>query len=270
MMNNLAAMQDSTPGRLLEDDAGIEPEGIDSESVRTARLAGHSHVYRARLVDALEANYPALAAMLGAADFGALGAAYVDAHPWRVYSIRWYGDALPQFLSSHPAYAGAPMLADLARWEWAMTEACDAADAEPIGAEALASVPTEAWGELRFGLHPSVRTLELLWNAPQIWTALAGDGRPEEPIDAECMWPAPMPSAQPQSWLLWRRDVKVAFRSLEPFEATALEHCRRGRRFGELCELACEWVAEQEAPLRMAEMLREWLASGLIVRAQLR
>lgn len=267
-MSNLAAISHWTRSRLPEDDEHVESDVADGMAV-AAPLAGYSQSWRARLIDALEANYPALTEMLGREDFTALGATYIEAHPSRFYSIRGYGDALPQFLAGHPDYRGAPVLADLARWEWTMTEVFDAADAEPIGPASLASVPQESWAELRFGLHPSVRTLQLGWNVPQIWQALAGDAPFDAPDEVARLWPAPAPDERGRAWLLWRRDLRIVFRPLGPLEAAALEHCRRGLRFGEICELACDRVGAQGGA-RMTELLHGWLASGIIVRALLR
>lgn len=214
---------------------------------------------KARLIDALESNYPALAHLLGRTEFAALGRAYIEAHPLRFYSIRCYGDALPQLLASHPSYCDAPVLADLARWEWATTEAFDAAEAEPIDAGALAAVPPGRRAALRFDLHPSVRVLALSWNAPQIWEAVMVDA-------ADPLPPAPELLDEPLQWLLWRQDLQIVFRPLSPLEAAALELCRRGVPFAELCERARLQVGRHEAVGRATALLNEWLSAGLIVR----
>ncbi len=67
------------------------------------------------------------------------------------------------------------MLAELARWEWAMTEVFDAADADALGVGDLAQIAPEEWADLRFALHPSARRLALAWNAPQIWKAVTDE-----------------------------------------------------------------------------------------------
>ena len=69
-----------------------------------------------------------LAKLLGEADFAALAAAYIAAHDSPYFSIRYYGDALAKFLATREDYAAAPVLAELAQWEWAMTAVFDAAD----------------------------------------------------------------------------------------------------------------------------------------------
>ncbi|HSN20698.1 MAG TPA: putative DNA-binding domain-containing protein, partial [Usitatibacter sp.] len=81
----------------------------------------YRHAYRARLAGALAANYPALAAALGAAAFRELAERYARMHPSRRYSIRWHGDRLAEALDDE-------RLADLARMEWALGIAFDAPD----------------------------------------------------------------------------------------------------------------------------------------------
>src|SRR6266436_5871123 len=129
------------------------------------------------------------------------------------FSIRCYGDALPQFLSAHEDYAAAPVLAELARWEWTMTGVFDAADAAPLAHEALARVAPQQWAQLRFAWHPSVRRLALSWNVPQIWQALTADSeRPQASLNAA-----------PVQWLLWRHELTTYFRSLTHAEAAVLD-----------------------------------------------
>lgn len=241
---------------------------VTAEEGRT-RLVVHAHARTRRLMGALETNYPVLASVLGEAAFAALGAAYVEAHPARFYSIRWYGDGLPQFLAGHADYAPARVLADLARWEWALTELLDAVDAEPLSAALLECVPAKSWTELRFDLHPSVRMLELQWNVPAIWQSLAGDTQSDMECTGEGVWPAPALADETQAWLLWRGDLQIHYRALRPIEAAALEYCRRGHRLGEIPALAAQWLNGPVALTHMNSVLRRWVDSGLIVRARL-
>ena len=236
--------------------AAIERHVVGTARVPVAtRLSIYGDGYRTRLIEALEANFPVLSKLLGDHDFANLGSAYVRAHDSPFFSIRYYGDALAQFLATDPEYSGAPVLAELARWEWMMTEVFDAADAEPIPIEALARVKPEEWAELRFDWHPSLRRLALVWNAPQTWKAVTDD---EEPPELE-LSPAPV------EWLLWRQDLRTYYRSLAPPEIMALDAARDGESFGELCGLLSAELGETQAPARAAGFLRAWIESGLIV-----
>ena len=72
---------------------------------------------------------------------------FVTAHDSPYFSIRYYGDALPQYLATHEEYAAAPVLAELAQWEWAMTSVFDAADAAPLGHAALERISPPQWAQ---------------------------------------------------------------------------------------------------------------------------
>jgi len=252
----LAKMQDDFQRYLLRGAAGIENHVVGTERVPVeTRLAIYGGAYGARLTEALRTNFPALAQLLGESDFEELARAYIRSHDSSFPSIRHYGHELEDFLTREPAYAEIPLLAELARWEWAMTETFDAADAQPLDAAAMAQVPPEDWAELRLQWHPSIRRLELLWNVPPLWKALTNEAdRPE-------------PSVSPEAgqWLLWRKDLDTYFRSMQSSEAAALDAARAGSTFGALCDALCQEEGEAAAPAKAAGFLREWLQSGLIV-----
>ena len=252
---SLAAIQERLQAHVLAGERAIDAHVMGSSPQDVAaRLAIYGDAYRARLAEALASNYPALKQLLGPGDFAALAARYIAAHVSRQPSIRYYGDTLASFLAADPGYREVPLLAELAAWEWAMTEVFDAADARAIGSETLARVPPGSWAELRFSLHPAVRLIDLRWNVAPLWKALTSDQpRPPHELDAE-----------PRAWLLWRDGLQVVFRSLDAAEAAALRITMNGGSGGELCVSLCEHVAAAQAPLRAAALLRSWLDAGLI------
>jgi hypothetical protein len=256
-VSELAALQRDFQQYLLRGNPAIEGRVTGSTRVPAAtRLAIYGGAYRGRLAEALAATYTALAKLLDE-DFAELAQAYVARHDSPYFSIRYYGEGLAHFLATEERYAAAPLLADLARWEWAMTQVFDAADATTLEAAALAQVEPDAWAQLRFQWHPSVTRLDLEWNAPQLWQALTEDTER----------PAAAVTAEPTAWLLWREGLTTYFRSLTPTEAQALDAARRGWPFGELCELLCARVGDEEAPLAAATLLRGWVGAGLITAA---
>jgi hypothetical protein len=257
-VSDLARLQGEFQEYLLRGTRAIEARLVGSARFALeTRLGIYAGAYGSRLIDALESSYPALAALLGEEDFRTLGAHYVRAHDSPYFSIRNYGDALEEFLGTHADYAGVPLLAELARFEWTLCAVFDAADAEPLSGAALAHIAPADWAQLRFTFHPSVRRVALAWNAPQLWKALTGSGeRPQLRVVAE-----------PVEWLAWRQDLKTYFRSLEPTEAAALDAARKGRGFGELCELLAAAHGAGQAPAQAAALLAGWLGAGLIVAA---
>ena len=257
-MSTLAALQREFQDYLLRGDGAVEARVVGTARVPIAtRLGIYAGAYRSRLAEALASNYPALAKLLGEADFAGLAADYIASHDSPFFSIRYYGDALAKFLATREDYAAAPVLAELAQWEWAMTAVFDAADVAPLGVDDLARIPPPQWAQLRFRWHPSVQRLALWWNVPQLWQALSNDGeRPTMTV-----------AAAPGQWLLWRENLTTFFRSLSRTEVSMLDAARSGWPFGELCALLCEELGESEAPAQAAALLRGWIGSGLIVSA---
>jgi hypothetical protein len=255
-VSRLADIQEAFQRFLLAADSEIESHVVGTERVSVeTRLGIYGDGYRSRLIEVLESSYPVLANLLGEADFQTLGTKYVASHESTFFSIRYYGHELADFLSADAEYSKAPLLAELARWEWAMAAAFDAADAAPIDSTAFAQVPPEDWAEMRFEWSPSVQVLALEWNVPELWKAVTEDtARPE-----------PSLNLQPSSWLIWRRELQIYFRPVAAEEAAVIAASRAGQSFGELCVLLCEHLDESEASLHAAGFLRGWVQSGLIV-----
>jgi hypothetical protein len=253
-VSSLARLQHDFQHHVMSGDAAIV-DAINSTAAVPAetRLAVYANAYRIRLADALAANVPRLRELLGPEQFGAVAAAYIDAHPSRFASIRWFGDRLAALLEqSHPSQ---PWLAELARWEWALAASFDAADTRPVGVECLATVAPGDWAGLRLQFHPSVQCLELATNAQAVFKALSDEQPPPQPALLD----------RPQPWLLWRQDLRTQYRSLEPAETAALQVTRAGGTFGEMCEALCAWHDADEVPLVAAGMLKRWLVEELLV-----
>ena len=219
-----------------------------------ARLGIYRHAYVSRLVETLTDHYPVLHAILGDEDFETLCTSFVRAYPSVHRSIRWYGREIADFLGSHPPFQEQPILAEIARFEWTLAEAFDAADAGIIGRTALESVQPAEWADLTFSFHPSVRRLAFEWNTVAAWKAVTADTDP----------PQPERSPEAVEWLLWRRDLENYFRSLDPVEATSLDAAARGCSFAEICGGLTEHLPDDEVPLRAASLIATWLESGLL------
>ncbi len=257
-MTALTGVQSDFQEYLLTGSTAVVAHVVGTARVPVAtRLSIYGDAYRARLTEALQANFPALASLLDTEDFGVLASRYIAAHDSPFFSIRHYGHELPQFLGQHPDYVDAPVLVELARWEWDMRGAFDAADATPIRHAGLARFSPQEWAQLRFTWHPSVARLALSWNVPQLWQALTEET--ERP--SASLGPAPV------EWLLWRSCLTTYFRSLPKAEARALDAARDGWPFAELCDLLCDEVGEAQAASTAATLLRGWIDTGLIIGA---
>ena len=76
--------------------------------------------------------------------------------------------------------------------------------------------------------------------------------------------PAVALSEAPVTWLVWRRELAVSFRSLSEAECAALLTVRDGGDFCALCETLCEWFDVAETAARAAGFLRQRVEDGLI------
>ena len=240
--------------RLLEDDALLAAV-VDAPPLPAAdRLKIYRNAYRVRFLDAIKDTHTVLFKILGDEVFESLGAAFIDANPSVHRSIRWYGRELADFLTQREPYSDQPILAEIARFEWTLSAVFDAADAEPMGRDALRAVNPDSWDQLGFVFHPSLRRLDLAWNTVAVWQAMSRDEDPPPPEAADTATP----------WLLWRRELTNRFRSMDQAESAALEAARAGEPFGQICAALRAWLPEEEIPLRAATLIGTWTDSGMI------
>ena len=97
---------------------------------------------------ALAAAYPTVAQLVGDESFAALARAFWAAAAPERGDIATWGDALSGFIAAAPQLAGEPCLADVARLDWAVHVAEQAADSPttPAGLELLSAADPAAIG----------------------------------------------------------------------------------------------------------------------------
>lgn len=218
-------------------------------------LAIYHNAYRARLLEALRGDYPAVHDWLGDEEFDALALAYLSAHPSQHFSLRWLGAQLADFIDGYLVPAQAAPLSELARLEWAFTLAFDAVDAAPLSLTQMAELPAEDWPTLQVRLLPSVQWRECRHNSLAIWRACKEQGE----------FPGSQVLSEGEVCLIWREQLITRYRSLTADEATALQGMtEQGWSFAELCgELS--GLGEQ-APIQAVSWLRQWLSDGVLQR----
>ncbi len=254
-MNALPRTQGNFQQYLLRREGTIAGEiAGDARLDATERLEIYANAYRLRLIEALEGDFVALKAHVGPERFEEIARAYIDAHPSDHFSLRHFGRHMADFLAATSPYRNEPPLAELAAFDWALTDSFDAADSAIATVEDMAKIAPEAWPHLVFVPHASVQRLNLEWNAPTIWKA----------ADKNETLPAPEKALHPISWVMWRQGLQIYFRSLAVDEAFALDALLRGENFGAICEDLTEWVDAQNVALHAAGLLKQWIADGLI------
>jgi hypothetical protein len=243
--------------RLIRAPSGAASETealLRGDALRPAplRLEVYARAWFERLHGALAGDFAVLARAAGAEAFRALVLAYLAAHPPRSPSLRDAGDRFAEFVARAPE-AGElrrrlPFAPDLARLEWALVEAFDAADAPVLARETLEQLPAERWAELRFVLQPALRRLAARFPVERLRLAHDRGG-------AELLLEL---APQPTQLCVWRAQERVFYRALAVDEAEALALAADGASFGELCELLAAHMPESEAPLRAASLLERW------------
>ena len=214
----------------------------------------YRNAYWSRLAECLSNDFPGVKRLAGDQAFDQLARAYIAKHPSEHPSIRWVGRKLADFLATAEPYRDDPWLADMARFDWALAFAFDAADAPAAGLADLAGVPPEFWGSVRLVFHPTLDVFRVATPVDAIRPLLFEDAAASFDRDARCE----------RAVLVWRIGHDVKFRGIEPLEHAALQAMRSHANFADMCELVALEVGTEAAPLRAAQILQGWLEWGIV------
>jgi hypothetical protein len=218
------------------------------------RLDIYANMYFWRLLDILRGDYSALAAAVGDDAFHNLVTDYLLECPSRHPSVRNVGASLADFLTRRPLAVGRPWLVELARLERTRIELFDGPDAEPLTLDELRTRAPEEFVSLPLPLVPSLAFLEVTHAVDDAWRA----AEHEQPVEA--------PAAGARTLLVWRQDVTIYHRVLEPLERQALLRARDGTTFGVVCDLVSESMPVEDAGPAAFQLLARWVGDGIIAR----
>jgi hypothetical protein len=254
-VNALRSLQRELQSFVLCPSSSMEAEVVGTRrATAETRLRIYAEAYRLRLLEVLKLDFPTLRVWLGDEEFRSMALGYAEACPPTHFSVRYYGERLDSFLGTHASFQHRPFLAEMARFDWRLGEAFDAADGPTLDIETIAAIPALSWPRMRFQMHPSVRRTTLHWNVPSIRQA----------ADQQAAAPALQPYAQAEEWVIWRRDLRTYFRSLPATECWALDAVLAGHCFAEICEGLCAWLAEDRVAIHAAMLLRGWTTEGMV------
>lgn len=237
---------------VMRGEAAAERLIVDDNRVGAARrLDIYRNNYRASVTGILADHYERLHLYLGEEQFGRLADAFVDACPSTTRNLRYYGGGFADFLAHR--YPGDGELAELARLDWALRDAFDASDADPLDAAAVAALG-DRWIAAPLALVPSAQFVNACFNIAAIWNALEAGEAP----------PAAARLAGPATILVWRHADQPQFRSLPCDEADALAMVAAGTSFTGLSEALLGRLGEAAAMAALGGWLGGWLAGGLL------
>jgi hypothetical protein len=246
-----------TAAALFGDTAAIVELGVVACGLDpAARIAVYRNNILGNYRRALAATYPVVQRLVGGSLFDAAIAAFVRAHPSRHGDVNRYGGELARFLGAYPPARELAYLPDVARLEWAIDQANIAADASSLDLAALAAVPLDTLGELRFALHPSAQIVKSRYPIFRIWqvnqTGFSGDDH----VD---------PGSGGDALLVRRAPDGVTIERLAPGEHAFLAALARSKRLHD----AERRGADADAAFDLADILKRHVAAQTIVAFRL-
>jgi len=215
------------------------------------RVAIYADAYLARLVEALEEDFPSASRLLGHRGFRVMCRGYLERFPSRSRSLNPLGRRLPEYLSDRPSAR------DLARVEVAMSEVFDAEEVSPLRPSDFSKIVPEKLAAARLAFVPPFRLLGL-------------DHAVNPYIDAVRRGQPTLPRLQrKRTWLaVYRKEFKVWRLDLPESAHAALAALQRGRTVSQAVAAAARvWTGTPEA---LASQVRrwfgEWVSEGFFAR----
>ena len=240
---------------LYQDMQFVEQVSGKNEKFIQTRLNIYYQAYRLRFIEALQTDFPGIHALAGDEIFKKICKTYIDRYPSQYFSMRYFGQKLSDFLQRAEPYCEHKTLSDMAKFEWAIAQALDAANAKRVKIEDLQKVPLAKWPKLRFEFHPSLQILALSRNVPAFWQAV----KAEQEITAP-----PEQYNKLVYWRVWRAQMQVFFCSQEEDETWMLQSAIQGEKFSQICEGLCQWHKSQDVASRAAELISLWISEKLV------
>src|SRR5919197_5477616 len=124
---------------LFGDDSPLAAYIVEDGFTAAERLRVYRNSSRSTITEALRLTYPAVDRLVGRDFFDAVAERFITAHPPGSGYLNEYGREFADFLAALPSASALPSLPDVARFEWALSEAANADDAPALALAALAA-----------------------------------------------------------------------------------------------------------------------------------
>ncbi len=260
-MSHLAKLQADFQAYLYDDVKGAAFKACivnDPTVGAKKRLGIYYDAYRLRIIGVLGNDYPNVKKYLGDDLFDHAVRSYIAQYPSTYPNMRWVGQHMAEHLSKTlPQH---PIAAELARFEWALGVAFDAADTPVLQLQDLTEIPPEDWANIMLKAHSSLQIFTFKYNTPSVWQTLN--------TGAESL----TSNKRYTLCLVWRKGLDAHYRIIDNLEKLALEKLTMGITFGGLCEFlqggeVVEGHTEVNAMQTAAQYLSSWLNDGLIIHS---
>lgn len=220
----------------------------DSALTAQPAFAVYRNTVMSGCIDALQANFPSVARLVGVDWFRAAAERYVRAQPPRDGRMLMYGATFADFLTDFEPASGLGYLAGVAQLDRLWIEAHTAADATAVDAAWLASLAPEDLGAVCLRPHPAARW-RLFDDLPiySIWVPnRLGIGTTDEIV-----W-------QGEGALLTRPVDAVGWQPLDIAGGAFLDACANGRALAEAAGDALDVRPDAD----MSGLLSQLLSAG--------
>jgi hypothetical protein len=214
------------------------------------------------LTEALAAIYPVVQQLVGEGFFRYAAHQYIRRYPSTSGNLHDFGGEFAGLLGTLPQAAQLAYLPEVARLEWAWHQVFhegEGADGgrgkdggPPLDLSALAGVPPDRYGELRFRLHPASRLLASPYPVLRIWQVNQAGYAGEAIVDL---------AEGGVRLLVIRRGLEVELEPLSPGEFVLLDALAKDQAFGHACEAAIA----AEPPLDLTACLQHHVLQGTLV-----
>lgn len=250
----LTRFQDGFAKALLAPDPAAV-SGLTPEIAALARQPGFA-VYRNTLmkgcIDALQANYPSVARLVGDEWFRVAAAIFVREHLPAQPTLLYYGEAFAEFLARFEPAAELPYLPGVARLDRCWTESHAAEDESALTPDALAGLAPEALAATVLHPHAAARWR---WFADQPIFTIWQRNRDAPDDEREIDW-------RGEGALLVRPRGVVQWAQLDAAGCVFLEACAAGRPLS--LAAAAALAAQPDADL--ARLMKTLLEAGAFGR----
>ena len=229
----------------------IAPAGSALRSVALYR-----RLIRYNYTQVLKVTYPVLHRFVGERYLGILARGYFKTHPSTSGDLFPYGRHLPAFLHELQV---SPLVAELARLEWACHEVHQAADSPPLSPDQLQAIASVDPSRVTVHFHAASRILSFPFPVHRVWLALQPEAPADEVVDL------PLPDEE-TGVVVTRGGGKVQVTPLARLDYLVLEALSRGDDVASVEQMAMESEPEFDFHPLWATVLNLSMISGFSVK----
>lgn len=216
----------------LSKDVIKQEYGLDRES----RLWIYRSMYPARMVEAMQVDFPGVLYALGREAFEELVMDYVEEHPSTSWTLNQLGHQFPAFLASHKSLRGRGFVSELAELELTLAKVFEEPEAPALQSERLQSLSADDWEYLLLKPRPTSKLLHFRYPVSSYLFRVDQGHEPRRP------------RRETQRILIMRRSYQMNRVVLSGAGHFLLQQLFAGRSLGQAIERLMRRHPEVEAP----------------------